>query len=110
MSTKRAICASSLAALLLLCSRPAHAQVMQTGAFFGSNGRITYTAPAGTPASGVPIGPAVYDARTVALFSAMTAFFSSAYPPNPPRWDLFPAVFNGRPVLLAPTPPLNGRR
>jgi hypothetical protein len=84
---------------------------MQTGAFFGSGGRITYTAPVGTPAPGQPIGPAVHDTRTIALFSAMTAFFSTAYPPDPARWDLFPAVFNGRPVVLTPRPALSdGRR
>lgn len=112
MSAKRASNGLVVAALLLLHPGAAHAQVMQTAAIYGPNGQIAFfTAPAGTPVPGQPMVPAVHDAQTMALFFSMNLYFSAAYPPDPPRWDLLPAVFNGRPVLVAPRPaPIGGRR
>jgi hypothetical protein len=91
MSAKRASNGLVVVALLLLHRGAAHAQVMQTAAIYGPNGLITFfTAPAGTPLPGQPMAPAVHNAQTMALVFSMNLYFSAAYPPDPPRWDVWP--------------------
>lgn len=95
-------------AFSLLACQAATAQIYETTVVQGTTGTVVYVAPAwahwAIPAS----GPRAY-ASPPALFSALTLYFSTAYPPDPPRPDLLPLLFTAGPFSL-PTPVPAGRR
>ncbi len=93
---------ATLAGMLLV---PSFVKAQSFGTTVVSSAPVTtvFVAPANARTT-IPASFGSY--RPGSLLPALNLYFTTAYPPNPPRWDLYPALLSGRRTFLVPPVPV----